>query len=252
MSDIFMQKAERLYGLIGYPLSHSFSKRYFTEKFEKENIAGCRYELFPIKSVNDLRNIIHNNPTLCGLNVTIPYKETVIPFLHNMTDAVHQIGACNCIQIFDGKLTGYNTDVIGFEKMILPYLKPYHSKALILGTGGAAKAVAWVFNKLGLEYIYVSRDAGMNKISYSDIDASLMDAHKIVVNTTPLGMAPNTEGVPEIPFDYISSEHLFIDLIYNPAKTRFLSIAEQKGATIVNGMEMLIIQAEEAWKIWNQ
>jgi shikimate dehydrogenase len=247
-----MQKAERLFGLIGYPLSHSFSKRYFTEKFQKENISGCRYELFPIEWVGDVKKIIENNPALSGLNVTIPHKESVIPYLDHLTDAVRQIGACNCIQVRAGKLTGYNTDVIGFEKMILPYLKSYHAKALILGTGGAAKAVAWVFNKLGLEYIYVSRDAGMNKISYSEIDDSLMDAHKIVVNTTPLGMAPNTEGVPDIPFEHISGEHLFIDLIYNPAKTRFLSIAEEKGATIVNGMEMLIIQAEEGWKIWNQ
>jgi shikimate dehydrogenase len=247
-----MHNTERLFGLIGYPLSHSFSKKYFTEKFEKEKIIACRYELFPIASVGDLKTILENNPTLCGLNVTIPYKESVIQYLNGMTEAVSEIGACNCIQINDGKLTGYNTDVIGFEKMIRPYLKTYHKKALILGTGGAAKAVAWVFKKLGIDYLYVSRVSGNNKIAYTEIDARVMDSYKIVVNTTPLGMAPNLEGNPDIPFDKASDQHLFIDLIYNPEKTRFLSLASEKGATIVNGMKMLIIQAEESWKIWNQ
>ena len=246
-----MLNPERVFGLIGFPLSHSFSKKYFTEKFQKENIPGCHYELFPIESVSEVRNIIGTNPAICGLNVTIPYKETVIPYLDYMTDTVRQIGACNCIKITDGKLTGHNTDVIGFEKMLLPFIKTYHDKALVLGTGGAAKAVAWVFHKLGIEYKYVSRESGENKISYRDIDIHLMNICKIVVNTTPLGMAPNLDGVPDIPFDLISERHLFVDLIYNPAKTRFLSMAEKNGATIVNGMEMLIIQAEESWKIWN-
>jgi shikimate dehydrogenase len=246
-----MQKAERLFGLIGYPLSHSFSKKYFSEKFEKENITGCRYELFPIEFVSQLNKIIENNPALCGLNITIPHKETVITYLNDMTDAVCEIGACNCIRIHEGKLTGYNTDVIGFENMLLPHLQSQHQKALILGTGGAAKAVAWVFRKLRIEYAYVSRSAGNNRLAYTDLDTDIMNRHKIVVNTTPLGMSPNTEAMPEISFEDVSKEHLFVDLIYNPLKTRFLHNAQQKGATIVNGLEMLIIQAEESWKIWN-
>jgi shikimate dehydrogenase len=247
-----MYNAERLFGLIGYPLSHSFSKKYFTEKFEKEKIIDCRYELFPISSITDLKTILETNSALSGLNVTIPYKESIIQYLDGMSEAVSEIRACNCIRIVDGKLTGHNTDVIGFEEMIRPYLNPHHNKALILGTGGAAKAVAWVFKKIGIDYLYVSRFSGNNKITYGEIDASVMDSYKIVVNTTPLGMAPNIEGTPDIPFNKASEQHLFIDLIYNPEMTRFLSLASEKGATIVNGMKMLIIQAEESWKIWNQ
>ncbi|MFN9710670.1 MAG: shikimate dehydrogenase family protein [Bacteroidota bacterium] len=246
-----MNRSDRIFGLIGYPLSHSFSKKYFTEKFNKENIPHTSYELFEIQSIADLKIILEHNPTLCGLNVTIPHKETVIPYLNNVSDAVLKIGACNCIKIENGNLIGYNTDVVGFEKMLIPYLKPHHTKALILGTGGAAKAVAWVMNKFNIEFLYVSRQEGEKKIAYSAIDKNVMNAHTLIINTTPLGMSPNTDKAPEIPYNFITAKHLCVDLIYNPPKTKFLELSEHEGATILNGQEMLVIQAEESWKIWN-
>ncbi len=243
---------ERLFGLIGFPLSHSFSKKYFAEKFEKESIPHCRYELFPIEQIDHLPQIISAHPELRGMNVTIPYKESVIPFLHEVSEAVKEIGACNCIDILDGRLTGYNSDVIGFEKMLTPFLRPHHQHALILGTGGAAKAVAWVFNKLNITYQYVSRNAGADRCSYQDLTASVMHTHTLIVNTTPLGMWPKLEETPSISFDSLTEKHLCVDLIYNPEKTKFLTESERRGATILNGMEMLVIQAEESWRIWNR
>jgi shikimate dehydrogenase len=176
----------------------------------------------------------------------------VIPFLHEVSEAVKEIGACNCIDILDGRLTGYNTDVIGFEKMLTPFLRPHHQHALILGTGGAAKAVAWVFNKLNITYQYVSRNAGADRCSYQDLTASVMHTHTLIVNTTPLGMWPKLEETPSISFDSLTEKHLCVDLIYNPEKTKFLTESERRGASILNGMEMLVIQAEESWRIWNR
>ena len=243
---------ERLFGLIGYPLSHSFSKKYFTEKFMENKISNCRYELFPISSIALLKNIIDDHPTLCGLNVTIPYKESVFPFLDKVSVQVQEIGACNCIRIRNGILEGFNTDVIGFERMLLPFIQPHHQRALILGTGGAAKAVAWVLNKIGINFLYVSREADNQKISYQEVDSHIMRDYSIVINTTPLGMSPSLEACPDIPYSDATAQHLFVDLIYNPSKTKFLGLAEKQGASIVNGLEMLIIQAEESWKIWNE
>jgi shikimate dehydrogenase len=243
---------ERLFGLIGFPLSHSFSKKYFTDKFERESITDCRYELFPIEAIQLLPQIISANPSIRGLNVTIPYKESVIPYLHGISKEVSEIGACNCIDICEGRLTGHNTDVIGFEKMLLPFLRPHHQQALILGTGGAAKAVAWVLNKLHITCQYVSRKAGIDQLSYENLNESILDTHHLIVNTTPLGMWPNLEETPSVPFTFISDKHLCVDLIYNPEKTKFLYESERRGAAIVNGMDMLIIQAEESWQIWNR
>ena len=240
----------RQFGLIGYPLSHSFSKNYFSKKFIDEGIANCNYELYPIKSIDEFPALLKTLPDLNGMNVTIPYKEAILPFLNEVSTAVKEIGACNCIRVQDGHLTGYNTDVAGFEQTILPLLKPHHQKALILGTGGASKAVAWVFSKLGIEYTFVSREAKEGRLTYAQLD-ELIQQYQIIVNTTPLGMQPNINQKPSLPYKNLNSQYLCYDLIYNPAKTAFLQQAELYGAVIMNGSEMLQIQAEESWKIWN-
>ena len=241
----------RLFGLIGHSLSHSFSKKYFTEKFEKEEITECSYDLFPLKTIDDLPVLILNHPELEGLNVTIPYKTKVLPFL----DATHipeGLTACNCINISAGKLVGYNTDVNGFEKSLKPLLKSYHKKALVLGNGGATAAVIYVLEKLRIEFDIVSRrrNSGSSFI-YQEIDKSIIEQRTIIINTTPLGMYPDTETCPDIPYQFISDRHLLYDLVYNPAKTLFLQKGEERGATIKNGEEMLVLQAEESWRIWN-
>jgi shikimate dehydrogenase len=240
------------YGLIGYPLSHSFSKNYFEQKFLAEDIQDCSYDLFPLKNIEELPLLIESTKGLQGLNVTIPYKEQVLRFVTVLSDAVESIGACNCIKIQDGILTAFNTDVLGFEQSLKPLLRPEYKKALILGTGGAAKAVAWVLGNLGIEYSYVSRNPGEQRfISYEMLHLELVREHKLIVNTTPLGMQPNIHQKPSLPYAGITPYHLCYDLIYNPAKTAFLLAAEAQGATIKNGLEMLTIQAEESWKLWN-
>lgn len=240
----------RQFGLIGYPLSHSFSKTYFSQKFIDEGIADCSYELYPIKSIDEFPALLQTVPDLNGINVTIPYKEAVLPFLNEVSAAVKEIGACNCIRVQNGHLTGFNTDVTGFEQTILPLLKPHHQKALILGTGGASKAVAWVFSKLGIEYAYVSRKPGEGRLTYDRLN-ELIQQYQVIVNTTPLGMQPNISQMPSLPYKNLNSQYLCYDLIYNPAKTAFLQQAELYGAVIINGSGMLQIQAEESWKIWN-
>jgi shikimate dehydrogenase len=239
----------RQFGLIGYPLGHSFSKNYFTEKFRREGITDAAYELYPIEHISLLPGILEKNPQLAGLNVTIPHKEAVLPFLAEKSQAVLETGACNCIKISKGVLCGFNTDVIGFAQSLKPYLGPQHTKALILGTGGAAKAVAWVLEKAGINYIFVSRSGP--GLSYQQINQDIIVKHKLIINTTPLGMQPNTEKKPSIPYSKLTAGHLLFDLVYNPPKTRFLEEGEQYGAVIVNGLQMLEIQAEESWKIWN-
>lgn len=240
----------RQFGLIGYPLSHSFSKNYFSQKFIDEGIANCNYELYPIRSIDEFPALLKTLPDLNGINVTIPYKEAVLPYLNEVSSAVKEIGACNCIRVTNGYLTGFNTDVAGFEQTILPLLKPHHQKALILGTGGASKAVAWVFSKLGIEYTYVSREAKKGRITYDELDR-LIEQYQVIVNTTPLGMQPNINQKPSLPYKNLNSQYLCYDLVYNPAKTAFLQQAELYGAVIMNGSGMLQIQAEESWKIWN-
>lgn len=241
----------RRFGLIGYPLSHSFSQKYFTEKFQREHISGCVYENFPIASIEELTDVLQKHPDLAGLNVTIPYKEKVLPFLSQQNEVVQAIGASNCIKIRNGKLEGYNTDVTGFEISLEKLLQPFHKKALVLGTGGAAKAVHYVLKKRGIEYLAVSRDPkGPGQISYEDTHSVLSD-HLLVVNTTPLGTYPAIDEYPPLPYELLTNRHYLFDLTYNPPLTAFLQKGQEKGAAVLNGSEMLVIQAEESWRIWN-
>ena len=242
----------RQFGLIGYPLSHSFSKKFFTDKFLKEKIEDAQYELYPIEHIELFPGLVKSLPNLVGINVTIPYKEQVLPYLDELSDVVAETGACNCIHLVNEKLIGYNTDVIGFEKSLLKKLKPTHQKALVLGTGGAAKAVFYVLRKLGIEYIVVSRNAGLTTISYDQLDSTILETHTLIINTTPLGMHPQLDTAPDIPYENLSEKHYLFDLVYNPAKTVFLMKGEQQGASIENGADMLIDQAIASWEIWNQ
>lgn len=241
----------KLYGLIGYPLTHSFSKKYFTEKFEQLGITDCKYENFSIASVKEVKQILADNSSILGLNVTIPHKESVISLLTEKSDVVKKIGACNCIKINGNKLSGFNTDVAGFEQTLLTKLKPHHKKALILGTGGAAKAVEFVLNKLSIVFKYVSRRPSVRHFSYEQITPAIIKEYTLIINTTPLGMYPNIVQAPQIPYEALTPNHFLYDLIYNPAKTLFLQKGEQQGTATLNGSEMLVIQAEESWKIWN-
>lgn len=241
-----------LYGLIGYPLSHSFSKKYFTEKFLREGIENSVYELFPLEQIELFSSLIDSQPQLRGLNVTIPYKEQVLPYLDELSVEVNEIGACNCISFSNGKLTGYNTDVIGFEQSLLPLLQTHHTRALVLGTGGAAKAVCWVLNKLKIDYKIISRKVGGDYLSYDELNESIIRDFPIIINTTPLGMQPNVNTKPSLPYESITEKHLCYDLVYNPLTTAFLSEAEKRGAIIKNGLQMLELQAEAAWEIWER
>jgi shikimate dehydrogenase len=241
----------RQFGLIGYPLTHSFSKKFFEEKFEKENLADCRYDTFSIPSIDELPNVLKNNPDLRGLNVTIPYKEDVVSYLQEKTTLVKKIKACNCIKITNGKLTGYNTDAPAFEQSLKEKLQPHHTKALILGTGGAAKAVEYSLRQLNITYKYVSRKPSAKSFSYEQLTDAVMQEYTLIINTTPLGMHPNIVEAPQIPYHALTSKHYLFDLIYNPPKTLFLQKGEQQGAAIKNGLEMLVLQAEESWRIWN-
>lgn len=246
----------KTYGLIGYPLSHSFSKKYFTEKFLNEGIIGHKYELFSIADIKSLPDLLTENPSLCGLNVTIPHKVNVLCYLNEIDEAAEKIGAVNCISIknHDGEnyLKGYNTDAYGFEESLKPLLRPQHTKALIFGDGGAAKAVKYTLNKLGIEFLIVVRKKTDSTILYSEITSEILSSHKLLINTTPLGMVPNIETFPDINYNLISAEHLAYDLVYNPLETSFLAKAAAQGATIKNGLEMLYKQAEKAWAIWNK
>lgn len=240
------------YALIGYPLVHSFSMQYFTEKFEREGI-DARYLNMEMESVAALLDAIKAHPQLKGLNVTIPHKQAVIPLLTAVSDEALAIGAVNCIKI--GRkpltLTGYNTDVIGFERSIKPLLRPHHRKALVLGTGGASKAVAYGLRQLGIEPTLVSRTPAQGMLGYDALNKDIMAEHTVIVNCTPLGTYPNVDTCPDIPYKYISSRHLLYDLVYNPAQTLFLQKGEAAGAKVKNGLEMLHLQAEAGWQIWN-
>lgn len=238
------------YGLIGYPLSHSFSPKWFAEKFAAGGI-DATYQAYPLEHVEDILDLLANYP-LKGLNVTIPYKESVIDFLDSLSDDAKAIGAVNCIDIRNGKRIGHNTDVIGFEQSLTPLLQPHHTKALILGTGGAAKAVNYVLDKLEIERTSVSRNKTENTLTYQDLTEEIISTHTLIINTTPLGMSPNEDDSPPIPYNFISEEHLLYDLIYNPAETKFLAQGKQQGAQIKNGHEMLVLQAEASWEIWNK
>jgi shikimate dehydrogenase len=241
------------FGLIGKDISYSFSKKYFTEKFAQDLYEDCSYENFDILNIEDFPSVLKNNPNLKGLNVTIPYKESIIPYLDTVSDKAFQIGAVNVIRFTKkGNLKGYNSDWFGFKKSLEPLLQAHHKKALILGTGGAAKAVAFALDQLGITYSFVSREANPNTIDYSLINATTFDNHQIIINCTPVGTSPNTKEFPPMPYTYFSNQHIAFDLIYNPEETEFLKKAKKQGAIIKNGYEMLIYQAEKAWKIWNK
>jgi len=242
----------RLFGLIGYPLSHSFSKKYFSAKFEREALIDCRYETFSIPSISDLTKILADTSELCGLNVTVPYKQEVLSFLTEKTPLVNKIGACNCIKIKNGRLTGYNTDAPAFEHSLKEKLQSHHTKALILGTGGAAKAVEYCLRQLKIAYKYVSRKPSARNYSYEQLTDDMMREYTLIINATPLGMYPNVIEAPQIPYHALGQRHYLYDLLYNPEKTLFLQKGEDQGASIKNGYEMLVLQAEESWKIWNE
>ena len=239
------------YGLIGKTLKHSFSRNYFAEKFAKENCSGVSYENFELPSINELKDLITRNPDIRGFNITIPYKEEILPFLDVQSDAVKAIGACNCVKIDGNKLYGYNTDAYGFKTSLERQMKQQHSNALILGTGGASKAVQYALKELNINYQLVSRNKDFNQLGYQDLGDDILKKYTLIINTTPLGMYPATNDDPPIPYEYLTPGHFLFDLIYNPPKTCFLQKGEAKGAQISNGYEMLVLQAEESWKIWN-
>ncbi len=239
------------FGLVGKNISYSFSKGYFAQKFKDLNLDGNTYENFDLPKINDFRQLISQNKNLKGLNVTIPYKEVVIPYLDELNAKAKKIGAVNTIKFTEKGLKGYNTDIYGFKKSIRPFLKKYHEKALILGTGGASKAVAFVFDELGIDFKYVSRNPEKNQFGYTDLNRAILSDYTVLVNCTPRGTFPNIMDKPDIPYQLITDRHLLFDLIYNPAKTAFLEEGEIQGASICNGLKMLELQAEKAWEIWN-
>ena len=256
------------YGLIGYPLSHSFSKKYFTEKFLRERIAESEYHLFPIEHITELPQLLRDNPELCGLNVTVPYKISVLKYLDWIEADAKSAGAVNCIRIsaespveaafsgeigirgHDFRLEGFNTDIYGFEMSLKPFLKDHHDQALVLGDGGAARAVKCVLESLGINFKVVTRKPDRDNLLFNELTARHIKQHTLIVNCTPVGMSPNVDACPPIPYEAINEEHLLYDLIYNPEKTLFLKKGEEQGATIKNGYEMLVLQAEKAWEIW--
>ncbi len=241
------------YGLIGYPLKHSFSKGYFNEKFTAESI-DAEYINFEIASVKDFRRIIDDNPNLRGLNVTIPYKETVIPYLDELGENAKKIGAVNVIKIVREKkkvrLIGYNSDIIGFKESIEPLLNTHHRMALILGTGGSAKAIFHGLNQLGVEAIFVSRHKADGVLTYEDLTPEVMRSYSVIVNCTPVGMYPNVDECPNIPYELLTPQHLLYDLLYNPNETLFMKKGKEKRAVVKNGLEMLLLQAFASWEFW--
>jgi shikimate dehydrogenase len=240
------------FGLVGKNIDYSFSKKYFTEKFNSENLTDCHYQNFDIESVFEITQILKNS-NLCGLNVTIPYKEEIIPFLDKISKKAKKIGAINTIKITKkGKLKGYNTDFYGFEKSLTTLLKEHHKKALILGTGGASKAVAFTLKELGIQYTFVSQKMRRDYLSYEKLNQTIFKEFQIVINCTPLGTFPQTDSCPNIPYHLFDSTYIAFDLVYNPEETIFLKKAKENGAITKNGMEMLVFQAEKAWEIWNK
>ena len=243
------------YGLIGYPLGHSFSISYFNEKFQNEGIDAV-YENFEIPQIENLVEVLNVNPELKGLNVTIPYKEKVLNYLDNVSPEARAIGAVNVIKVeHDGNditLTGYNSDVIGFTKSIEPMLQRYHKKALILGTGGASKAINYGLKSLGLETVYVSRYERPGTICYKDITPEVVKEYNVIINCTPVGMFPKTDKCPDLPYEAMDNHTILYDLIYNPDETLFMNRGKQYGATVKNGLEMLLLQAFASWDFWNK
>lgn len=245
----------QIYGLIGYPLSHSFSASYFAEKFEKEKIPNCAYKNFPLPSIDEFPQLIDRMENLVGLNVTIPWKREVMRFLTSLDPESQTVGAVNTIKIERGEipcLKGYNTDVYGFEKSLLENLQPPFGKALVLGSGGASLAVRFVLDKLGIGYSLAGREPGENRLAYPQISKKYVSDHRIIVNTTPLGTYPETKSLPPIPYEGVGENHLLYDLVYNPSITAFMKQGMQRKAKVVNGYRMLVLQAEKSWEIWNK
>ncbi len=243
----------KTYGLIGKSLTHSFSKDYFEKKFALLGINDCQYQNFEIESISQFPELISGHPSLRGLNVTIPYKEIIIPYITEMNAEAREIGAVNCIWVGNGKLIGYNTDVYGFSQSIKPFLDHHHQRALVLGSGGASKAVVYSLSKLGVDvYTVTSRQKTHDKMfHYNELNSIIMDAFKLVVNCTPLGTLPDLNTCPALPYEHFTPQHLAYDLVYNPPQTTFLKKAAEKGALTVNGLSMLQLQADKSWEIWN-
>ncbi len=248
----------KILGLIGYPLEHSFSPSFFNQLFNEKGLTDYSYQLFPIKQIDEIVNVIKDTQSLMGLNVTIPYKQSVIPFLDDISDDAKQVGAVNTIVIKRDaksvKLLGFNTDVVGLKKSIESLLLPHHTKALILGTGGASKAVQFVLDDLHIPYKFVTTKpvCNYNELSYAYINNNIIAEHKIIINTTPLGMFPNIDDCPDIPYKGIGTEHLLYDLVYNPQQTLFLQKGKEQGAIIKNGLQMLELQALASWNLFNE
>ena len=245
----------RKFGLIGFPLGHSFSKKYFAEKFHNEHIIDCCYENYPLTNLNELQKLITVESDLCGLNVTIPYKSEIIRLLDAIAPEANEIGAVNVLKIkrLNGmiKLFGYNSDVTGIRDSILPYINDDVRNAIVLGTGGSSRAVCHVLNKFGLKITRISREKKPGILSYTDITSRLITDTDIIVNTTPLGMFPDIDSKPDINYNLLNSKHVLFDLVYNPELTSFLKMGVNQGCTIISGMKMLHSQAEKAWEIWN-
>jgi len=244
------RKQMHKFGLIGKNISYSFSKEYFLKKFIKLQLKNYSYYNFDIQNMNEFPEIITND--IKGLNVTIPYKEQVLDFLDEIDEEAVKIGAVNTIKITNNKLKGFNTDVYGFEESLKPLLQSHHKKALVLGTGGASKAVIYVLKKLSIGYLVVSRNPEEDQIQYQEITHEVLKKYAVIINCTPLGTHPNIDSCPDIPYQYISDKHLLYDLIYNPSISKFLSKGKDRGATISNGLKMLELQAEKSWEIWNE
>ncbi|MFI3280412.1 MAG: shikimate dehydrogenase [Rikenellaceae bacterium] len=243
----------RKFGLIGKSLKHSFSAKYFAEKFENEKITYCSYSLFELESIEDVRALIEREPELCGFNITIPYKQQIFPYLDSIDIEAERIGAVNCVKIEAGKLIGYNTDIVGLRCSMERLLNGASiERALVLGTGGASSAVQYMLAEMGVEFELVSRDPLKSTITYSTISADDVTRAKLIINTTPLGTYPDVESAPQLPYAFVSPSHYLFDLVYNPPLTQFLSYGQQRGAQILNGQTMLLSQAEESWRIWNR
>ena len=238
------------YGLIGESLSHSFSKTYFESKFKKENLNSCSYNLFELNNINAIKTLVNDN-NLNGFNVTIPYKESIIPFLDELSEEAKTIGAVNTVKVVDEKLIGYNTDVFGFKQSVKPFIKNHHERVLILGTGGAAKAVDYVLQEMGIHTLFVSRAPNASQISYEQINDYVVKHHYLIINCSPIGMFPNVNKKPTIPYAYLTDKHTLIDLVYNPIETEFLKEGKKRGCDVLNGLSMLQQQAEQSWRIWN-
>jgi len=240
------------YGLIGRPLGHSNSAKYFAEKFLREKIADCSYSLFELPSIEALPGLLAEHPDLCGFNVTIPYKQQVIRYLDALSFEARNIGAVNCVRREGGRLVGYNTDAIGLRQSLARFLTALPERALVLGTGGASQAVQYILSELGIAFDLVSRDAARGNYTYDNLPCEAVEAAKLIVNATPVGTFPNVEEAPRIPYAFLSPEHYLFDLVYNPPLTSFLDYGRQRGAHIRNGEEMFVAQAEAAWQIWNE